>query len=207
MTQILVGSLILSMLHALIPSHWIPLVAIGRAERWSRVEMLWVTAVTGGAHALGEVVLGVIVGLVGYRLSASYEIVTRVVAPLVLVALGVVYLIGGAFHPHHEHYPSVTGDSKRSKSAIVSSLATAMFFSPCIEIEGYFFAAGAYGLVGILAVAAIYTVLTVTGMVVFVDLARRGIQKIQSRFLDRHDRTVTGTVLILLGAVAFLVRF
>jgi hypothetical protein len=44
-------------------------------------------------------------------------------------------------------------------------------------------------------------------MVVFVDLARRGIQKIQSRFLDRHDRTVTGTVLILLGAVAFLVRF
>ena len=34
--QIFFGSFILSLIHALIPNHWIPLVAIGRTEKWTR---------------------------------------------------------------------------------------------------------------------------------------------------------------------------
>lgn len=206
MAHILIGSLLLSIVHALIPNHWIPLVAVSRSERWSRAETVWVTAVTGSAHTLSTSLLGIIIGVVGYRLSASYQVIMRFVAPLVLVAIGLVYVVGQVRHSRHHHYPSVTGNPKRTKSAIISSLAFAMFFSPCMEVEGYFFAAGAYGMVGIATVAVVYSVVTISGMVLFVDLARRGIQRIQSSFLEHNEQYVTGAVLIALGVAAYLVE-
>ncbi len=88
MIQILIGSLVLSVIHASIPNHWIPIVAIGKTEKWSRNETLWVTAIAGSAHTISTISIGIIVGLVGHRLSSTHEFVTRVVAPLILVILG-----------------------------------------------------------------------------------------------------------------------
>ena len=73
MTQLLIGSLLLSSIHALIPNHWIPLVAIGRAQGWSRSETLVITGISGLAHVISTILIGVIVGLLGHRLSISHS--------------------------------------------------------------------------------------------------------------------------------------
>lgn len=44
MEQLIIGSLALSILHAVIPSHWLPVVAIGRKENWAIGKVLRVTA-------------------------------------------------------------------------------------------------------------------------------------------------------------------
>ncbi|MFW6198652.1 MAG: metal ABC transporter permease, partial [Acidobacteriota bacterium] len=90
MAQLLVGTFLLSLMHALVPNHWVPLVAIGRAEGWSRGETLGMTAVAGAAHTASTILIGVGVGLLGYTLSAHYELITRVVAPAILVGLALV---------------------------------------------------------------------------------------------------------------------
>ena len=43
-------------------------------------------------QALGAsaILLGIIVGLVGYKLSSTYEFVTRIVAPIVLIVIGII---------------------------------------------------------------------------------------------------------------------
>ena len=146
MIQILIGGLVLSVIHASIPNHWIPLVAISRTESWSRGETLWVTAIAGSAHTLSTILVGIIVGLAGYKLSSAHEFVTRVAAPSILVILGLIYLIvdlkGSHHHRDHLKLRSISG---KSKLAIVTSLGVAMFFSPCLEIEAYYFTAGALG--------------------------------------------------------------
>ncbi len=38
--QVLFGSIALSIVHASIPNHWLPLIAIGRTERWTHRETL-----------------------------------------------------------------------------------------------------------------------------------------------------------------------
>jgi hypothetical protein len=43
-------------------------------------------------------------------------------------------------------------------------------------------------------------------MVLLVDLGLRGAQRIRSRFLEEHEKRVTGLVLIALGAVASFVK-
>ncbi len=150
MLQVFIGSIVLSLVHASIPNHWIPLVVIGKTERWSRTETLRVTAITGVAHTLSTIFIGVLVGMFGFKLSQDHSLIASTVAPLILVVLGIVYLILGVLGGHHHHhFDQGNQAAKVSKHSIVISLSLAMFFSPCIEIEAYYFTAGTLGWTGI----------------------------------------------------------
>src|SRR5437667_12111651 len=93
MLQILIASLLLSVIHASIPNHWLPLIAIGKAERWTHSEIMLGTVITAFAHTLSTVIIGIIVGAIGYKLASSYGIISGIVAPAILVLLGIIYLI------------------------------------------------------------------------------------------------------------------
>jgi len=208
LTQVLLGSLLLSAIHALIPNHWIPLVAIGRAEGWSRAETLLVTGITGLAHVTSTILIGIVAGLLGHEFSTRYSSVASVVAPAVLIGLGIIYLVlevAGRRRPHR-HLATPERGRKGSRFSLVASLSAAMFFSPCIEIEAYYFTAGALGWPGILAVSLVYLIVTVAGMVVLVDLGLRGAARIQSHFLEHHEKAVTGLLLVALGLLAYFVE-
>jgi hypothetical protein len=204
MTQVFLGAFLLSLLHAGIPNHWIPLVAIGRGEGWSRGEMLAATAVAGGAHVLGTIVVGIVVGLVGIGLSSSYRFLMETAAPVTLVGLGLVFLWMDHRGSHHHHEFDVDRAKRRSRAAIVASLSAAMFFSPCIEIEAYYFTAGSGGWPAILGVSAIYLVITLGGMLLLVDLGLKGMERLRWTYLEEHEKQVSGIVLVVLGAAVYL---
>lgn len=207
MIQILIGSLLLSIVHACIPNHWIPLVVVGKTENWSRSETLGVTAITGSAHTISTVLVGIIVGLVGYELSSTYESVTRVIAPSILVILGLIYFTVDLTSTHHHRNPVKIGTNpKKSKSAIITSLSIAMFFSPCIEIEAYYFTAGTYGWSGITVVSIVYVLVTVFCMLMLVELGLKGVEKIQWYPLEHHEKRVIGVLLIALGTFAYFIK-
>jgi len=208
LTQILLGSLLLSAIHALIPNHWIPLVAIGRAEGWSRAETLLITGITGLAHVTSTILIGIVAGLLGHELSTRYASVTSVVAPSILIGLGVIYLVldVAGRRRQHDHFETRERGSKVSRFSLVASLCLGMFFSPCIEIEAYYFTAGTLGWPGIVAVSLVYLVVTVAGMVVLVDLGLKGAERIESDFLEHHEKGVTGLLLMGLGVLACFVE-
>ena len=82
-----------------------------------------------------------------------------------------------------------------------------MFFSPCIEIEAYYFQAATQGWIGILLVSVVYLIMTLTIMVMLVYLGLKGVNKFNLHFLDHHEKAITGVVLILLGLLAYFVEF
>jgi hypothetical protein len=207
LVQILIGSLFLSLVHAAIPNHWLPLVALGRAEHWARSETLLITTICGLAHAGSSILIGILVGLLGYKLFVAHTSMTSILAPSILVATGAVYLVWDAAargHHHHGLQHTASGGDL-SKLSIAASLSVAMFFSPCIEIEAYYFTAGSQGWPGIVLVSLVYLGVTVLGMVVLVDLGLKGADKIRSPFLEHHEKRVTGLVLVALGIAAFFV--
>lgn len=206
MIHLFIGSLLLSIIHALIPNHWVPLVLISRAERWSNREVIAVSAITAFSHTISTIVLGIVIGLIGFRLSGSYETFASIVAPLVLIFMGLIYFSVDAGHTHHEHLPGKNRMAAKSKAAIVVTLSTAMFFSPCLEIETYYFTAGLLGWTGIFVVSAVYLVVTVFAIVLLVSLGCHGIERFKWHFLEHHEKKVTGTVLIVLGILAFFVK-
>ena len=211
MLQLLIGSLSLSFVHAMIPNHWIPLIAIGKAESWTTRQTITGTIIAGFAHTLSTVIVGIIIGFAGYRLSRRYEDLSSLIAPLVLIAIGIIYIIIDYVRLHHHHHLNqdelTRPDRKKSRITLLASLSIAMFFSPCIELEAYFFQAGTQGWKGIILVSVIYTFTTVFFMSVLVYLGTRGIDRLKWRFLGYHEKRVTGLVLIALGLLAFFVRF
>jgi nickel/cobalt transporter (NicO) family protein len=87
------------------------------------------------------------------------------------------------------------------------TLSIAMFFTPCLEIEAYYFQAGIYGWSGILLVSLVYLVITLLIMVTLVFLGLSGINKFKSHFLEHHDKLLSGIVLLVLGIIAYFVKY
>lgn len=194
MSTLLVGSLLLSLFHALIPSHWLPVLAIGRQEGWSTRQTLWITFVTGLAHVLSTVLVGLLLAALGGVLADRMEVFTHWMAPVLLTVLGIFYLYQHYRHHHfHLHRQS-------TRWGVVGTLAAAMFLSPCLEIEGYFLAAGQYGwgFVGLMAV--LYAVVTISGMLVWVYLALHGLKRLDWHAWEHNAGLITGITLILSGA-------
>ena len=210
MWQIFLGSLVLGLIHPLFPNHWIPLIAISKAEKWTNRESVFATLITGFSHTLSTIIIGIIVGFVGIKLSEDYSQITRVAAPLVLLFIGIVYIILDLRSSHHHHHFEMNGEklkARKSKSAIIVSLCVGMFLSPCIEIEAYYFQAATQGWLGILIVSLVYLTVTLTIMTTLVYLGLKGVNKLKSNFFEHHEKMITGGVLILLGLLAYFVEF
>jgi nickel/cobalt exporter len=209
MWQIFIGSLALSVIHGLIPNHWIPLIAISKSEKWTTRETLFATFFTGISHMASTILLGVIVGFAGIKLSQGYEFIAEIAAPAALILIGIVYILIDLKAKHHHHFElnAQTIKNKKSKTAILISLCLAMFLSPCIEIEAFYFQAGTLGWLGILIVSLVYLVVTLTVMLTLVYLGLQGINKFNSHFLEHHEKRITGSVLILLGIIAYFAEF
>ena len=213
MYQIFIGSLVLSLIHALIPNHWLPLIAVSKTEKWTQSQTLWATIITGIAHTLSTIIIGIVVGLIGLRLAASYAVISETIAPSILIGLGLVYIILDfrSHHHHHSHEINLevieSGLNKSKRIAILTTLSIAMFLTPCIEIEAYYFQAGTIGWPGIFIVSSVYLVTTVLVMLVLVYWGIRGAKSFKSHYLEHHEKRITGLVLIALGILALIVKF
>ena len=201
MYSILAGSLLLSLLHAVIPNHWLPVLAIGKKDNWSLQEVSRVTFLAGLAHALSTISIGLILGMLGVQLAAKMTYFTHFIAPAVLVGLGIFFIYQ---HHRHKHFHlHSTPDAALPKNKIIFALMVAMFFSPCMEIEAYFLLAGAFGPWAVFGIAAMYLTISVTGMVIWVRLAYKGLLKLNWHALEHKSGIITGYTLVITGIISF----
>jgi len=203
MLSIFIGSLLLSLLHAVIPNHWLPVLAIGKKDNWTIREITEVTFISGLAHALSTIALGIILGLLGLQLADKIEYFTHFIAPAFLILLGIFFIYQHHRHKHF-HLHNIPKPSL-PKNKIIIGLVVAMFLSPCMEIEGYFLLAGTKGLWAVFSIAALYLVITVSGMVLWVRLAYRGILKLDWHSLEHKSGIITGWTLIITGIISFFI--
>lgn len=213
MVGIIIGSLILSLTHALIPNHWFPLAAISRSEKWTKQESIRITAITGFLHTLSTIIFGILVGFIGLRISELSEL-SEHLAPMILIIFGIFLILMQIKNKgQHSHIKIDTNklnrEKNKSKLAIVTSLGVMMFFSPCIEIEAYYFNVGAkLGWLGIFILSITYLVITLIMMVILVELARTSLEKLNKKLhgLDKYERVINGVILILLGIIQFIIK-
>lgn len=199
--SIVAGSLVLSVLHALIPNHWLPILAISRKENWTLSQTTSVTFISGLSHAFSTVIIGLIIGLLGVKLAENIEDFTHVLAPIILISLGVFYIYQ---HYRHKHFHVHVEVKAVSIQKIIATLVIAMFFSPCFEIEAYFLLAGTHGWTQVFLLAILYSVVTVGGMVAWVRLTYKGLLKLDWHSLEHNAGIITGVTLVFTGIISFI---
>ncbi len=204
MISIVTGALIISLLHAVIPNHWLPVIAIGRKEGWSMREVTKVTLICALAHGGSTVLIGVGLSVLGAKLDGKVSDFTNIIAPLILIVLGFIFIYR---HHRHKHFHVENElNKKKSKNAILTALIIAMFFSPCLEIEAYFLLAGAEGKLLVVCVALMYLIITTTGMILLVRYAYKGLLRLNWHSIEHSAGLITGVTLVGTGIISFFIQ-
>ena len=201
-TDLLFGSLVLSLLHAAIPNHWLPIVAIGKRAGWTAAKASRITLWAGGAHALSTVLIGLLVSMAGWQMSAWAEQFMEKAAPALLIVLGIVFIWRHYYHRHFHMHGKVS--AQLPEKQMIIALATAMFLSPCLEIGAFFLVAGTHGAWAVASLSVLYALTTVGGMVVWVQLVWHGLTLANWHALEHYAGIISGFVLVLAGVLGLL---
>ena len=188
----------------MIPNHWLPVLAIGKKEGWSLAETTRVTFVAGMAHVISTVIIGLLLAMIGSELTAHIENFTRVIAPSILILIGLYFVRQHYTHHHFNVQPEQI--EKKTKGSIILALVIAMFLSPCMEIEAYFLLAGTRGWYVLAAVATMYTIITIAGMLIWIRIVYKGLLKLNWHRWEHNAGIITGLVLIITGILSFFIN-
>ena len=195
----------MALVHALIPNHWLPLVAVARAEQWKQKEVLFITFMAALAHVLGTVALGYILGTIGKELQNEYGRNIHVVSSILLIVFGLIYYTVNLPHHHHSSQKDVA-QYKRSRGKWILIFVVMMFLSPCLEVESLFLSAGAYGMGFVSILSLVYAVISICGILFLVYLGSKGVNLLSAHFIEHNEKRISGIVVILVGIISFFLH-
>jgi cytochrome c biogenesis protein CcdA len=197
--ELFVSVLAISILHAILPNHWLPVVAVSRQLGWTGRKTAGSTMLAALAHSLSTVIIGILLALGGMTLGGILPYF-KYIAAGILITLGVLFVWR---HQHHMHFHlrEFKHTAETNMTLIIGSLLLAMFLSPCLEVGALFLVAGTEGILLTLIIAAIYTVTSAVGMTLFAWLALHGLKKMDWHKLEHNSGLVSGIILILTGVL------
>ncbi|HWJ25525.1 MAG TPA: hypothetical protein VNS32_03225, partial [Flavisolibacter sp.] len=95
---------------------------------------------------------------------------------------------------------------KRSKKKWILIFIIMMFLSPCLEVEGLFLSAGVYGMSTVSIMAIVYTIISVSGILLLVNLGSKGVNLLPAEFVEHNEKKISGAVLIGVGIISFFLH-
>ena len=205
MAELIVSTLIISLLHALIPSHWMPLVTISKILKWNHAKTLRATFIVALSHCLSTILLGLVIAFAGNYFVNHFSAFTEYIAPAILVFMGVWFLIRHHRHKHFHLHLDENLSFANERKLMVTIILT-MFLSPCLEIEAVFASAGTQGWLLVAIISGVYILFTIGGMMLWMQLALHGLQKINSHRIEHNAGLISGIVLIITGLLTYFIH-
>lgn len=205
MLSLLTATILLAAVHALIPNHWLPLVAVAKAEGWKKKELNSITLMAAAAHVFGTVILGLVLGFIGKELQEQYGRTINMAMAVLLIVFGLIYFTVNLPHQHHSTQKDVQ-DYEKSRRRWILIFVGMMFLSPCLEVESLFLSAGAFGMGAVFSMAGAYAVISILGIWMLVSLGIKGVNLLPAEFIEHNEKKISGAVLILVGIVSFFLH-
>jgi len=220
-------------IHTLLgPDHYVPFIVMSWARKWSTAKTTIITLLCALGHIGSSIVLGFVgvsLGLAVESLTGVESVRGRIAAWL-FIAFGLAYLIWGLrhiyrSHPHQHNHPHATRDEhdhvhphrhfgehvhvhdlQSVKSLTPWILFTIFIFGPCeplIPFLMYPAARGSFG--GLVAVTAVFGMVTTATMLGTVLLGRAGVDFLPMHKVQRYSHALAGATILLCGlAIEFL---
>jgi sulfite exporter TauE/SafE len=221
---ILLTAASLGFIHTVLgPDHYIPFVALAKARNWTKARTALITFLCG----VGHVGSSVLIGLAGIALGTSVsklqwlENIRGDAAGWLLISFGLAYMLWGIkkaikgekhshlhthdggvhhshAHPHETDHAHVHGDQA---SITPWALFIVFVFGPCEPlIPVLMYPALKSGLGQAMAAAAVFSVVTVSTMMVCVFLLLRGVSLFPVERMERYAHALAGFALFACGA-------
>jgi ABC-type nickel/cobalt efflux system permease component RcnA len=218
-----VSAVSIALIHTLLgPDHYLPFVALARANGWSRPRTLAVTGLCGAGHVLSSILLGFI-GIGAGLALANLEWIESVrgqVAAYLLIGFGLAYTAWGLrlarrnrphTHRHvhndgtvHEHTHSHTESHRHlhtSPSRMTWWLVILFGLGPCEPlIPLLMFPAAVHGTVGVLTIGALFGFTTILAMIGCVAVLLTGLSFVRpGNAMERYAHAIAGGTIAASG--------
>jgi len=72
--QYIVATILLALIHGSIPNHWLPFIALSRAEKWSTKKLIMIISIGAIFHSLSTAILGFFISYFGYYISSISQL-------------------------------------------------------------------------------------------------------------------------------------
>jgi len=197
-----ISTLSVAFLHALAPDHWMPFAAIARAQKWTKLKLLWVTFVSGIGHVGISILFSVIGILLGFSLSKLQHMEggRGTLALWLLIGFGIAYMLWGIKKAKEDKRKSIDLQKDKAKTVAMWTFFAVVILGPCEPLVPLVFLGYSYGWPGVFAVSAMFSIVTIIMMLAQSMLAFMGIQLIKSDIVERYSHAFAGLVIALTGA-------
>lgn len=200
---VMLSAAVLSVVHGIVPNHWLPFALVARVQGWNTRRTLWVIFAVMSVHlGVTGVLAGLLMGL-GTAFLNTVRNFSDILPGAVMLAAGSVLLaldILGARWPHRHMHDEVK--SGFSDTTAVTSLVVMFALSPCEALAAVFVSAIPFYSPGFLALivllAGLVTIVVTSGLVL---ATLKGVIAVGSRFPFKRERALIGAVLMVLGAL------
>ena len=193
-------------LHAALPTHWLPFVLVGRAQRWSRGRVFGAVTAAGLAHIAVTAVVGGLIAAAGLALDNWIAGLLPHLAAVLLLVFGGFYLIRAMVRqPRLAGGPPLDEPEQAvSHKAAFWGLVAMMAVSPGEVLLPFYLAQAGDGLAVLTALTVVFAVGTVLGMAVFTLLAWAGYSILRMERWARYEGALLGLALIAIGLLVVM---
>ena len=193
--------------HSLAPGHWLPVVLLAKARKWSPQKASAAALVAAFGHVFLSLLIIAGAMLLGSTILHEYEHVIEAYAGLGLAIFGLafaVYSYGRHSHCHgHTHHgphpPEKESSTKRTLLFLFS-----VGFSPCVAVFPIFLTALPYGWQGWLLTGLAFSGGVMTSLAGSTLVVSAGALKLDHPLLEHYGDVLTGVGVALLGLILFI---
>ncbi|MBI4576051.1 MAG: hypothetical protein HY722_07300 [Planctomycetes bacterium] len=196
-----VGAVALSLLHAVLPTHWLPFVLVARAQGWNRRRLAALVVVAGLGHLASTLALCLASAWAGHHVVTRMrdaEGMGGLLGSGLLLLVGAVYFsLGVRDREHARGHHHASHETPERETTL--SLVAVPTLAPCAELAPVFLAAGGMGWTTLGLLALLVTLSSLAATVVLALATSHGMDHFHFHWLERNERLAIGLVLGLLG--------
>lgn len=199
--SLLGGGFAAAFLHAALPTHWLPFVLVGRAQRWSLTRNLLAVAAAGLAHIATTAAVGTLIVAAGMAMDEIVAGFLPYLSAVLLFGFGAFYLIRSAVRrPAMAGGPALDlAEPTVSHSAAFWGLVAVMALSPGEVLLPIYMSSAQEGVLALALLTVVFAVGTILGMATFTTLARAGASVLKLERWARYEGAILGLALIAIG--------
>lgn len=206
--SLLGGGFVAAFLHAALPTHWLPFVLVGRAQRWTLGKTLTAVATAGLAHIASTAILGGLLVAAGLALDQWIAGLMPHLSALLLFGFGSFYLIRATLRRPAPVTPTghvlELAEPTVSHAAAFWGLVAMLAISPGEVLLPIYLSSAQEGVAALGLLTVAFAVGTVAGMGVFTLLARAGASMLRLERWARYEGAILGLALLGLGLLVLL---
>ncbi|MNK15347.1 hypothetical protein D3C87_334840 [compost metagenome] len=199
--SLLGGGFVAAFLHAALPTHWLPFVLVGRAQRWSLMRVMTVAVTAGLAHIASTALVGSLIVAAGLALNAWIGGLLPHLSAALLFIFGAFYLARASL----QKPVTATGPEAEVPEPAVSDraafwgLVLMMAVTPGEVLLPIYLSSATEGVAALGLLTLSFAAGTVLGMTLLSALASAGYSILRLERWARYEGAILGVALILIG--------